>query len=166
MTHRVLLVDDHKALVQLLEPMFEQQGYEVTVDITSQSVGPLEIADAISRFHELHERLYGVRFHVPVELVALRITAVGETPEVLGTFAGAEGGASAADAIISHEKAFFDDAWQEIPHYDRDRLAIGHVLKGPAVIHQYDSTTLVLPKHKAEIDEYKNIVIWPDSEGN
>ena len=149
-----------------LDLRYEQQGYEVTVDITSPTVGPDEIADAIARFHDLHERLYGVRFQVPVELVALRITAVGETPEVIGSFGGASGGASAEDAIISRESAYFDDDWREIPHYERDRLAVGHAVVGPAVIHQYDSTTLVLPKHRAEIDEHKNIVIWPISEGN
>ena len=145
---------------------YEQQGFEVTVEAPVDLLGREQVDEAVQRFHELHQRLYGVRFDVPVELVALRVTAVGGAPEVVGTYAAASSSTSVEEAVVSREKAFFDDAWLEIPHYDRDRLAIGAVVKGPAVIRQYDSTTLLLPRHKAEIDEHKNIVIWPDDKVN
>lgn len=145
---------------------YEQQGYEVTVEAPADVIGEGRVETAIERFHELHQRLYGVRFDVPVELVALRVTAIGATPEVVGSHVAETHSTSIEDAVVSREKAYFDDAWREIPHYDRDRLAIGAVVNGPAVIRQYDSTTLVLPLHKAEIDEHKNIVIWPADKVN
>ena len=40
----------------------------------------------------------------------------------------------------------------------------GHIT-GPAIIRQYDTTTVVLPRHFAEIDAHGNILIWPVSEG-
>ena len=45
------------------------------------------------------------------------------------------------------------------PFYDRDELRAGQTLAGPAVIEQYDSTTVVPPGLTAEIDRYGNIVI-------
>jgi N-methylhydantoinase A len=43
--------------------------------------------------------------------------------------------------------------------YDRDLLAPGHAIAGPAVIEQLDSTTVVYPGQRALVDEYLNIVI-------
>jgi N-methylhydantoinase A len=145
---------------------YEQQGYEVTVEAAADVAGQAEIEDAVKRFHDVHQRLYGVRFDVPVELVALRVTAFGATPEVVGSHVAEKRGTNGEAAVASREKAHFDGAWREIPHYDRDLLAAGALVKGPAVIRQYDATTLVLPRHKAEIDEHMNIVIWPEDKVN
>jgi N-methylhydantoinase A/oxoprolinase/acetone carboxylase beta subunit len=33
------------------------------------------------------------------------------------------------------------------------------VIEGPAIIESFDTTIVVLPSHKAEVDEYGNIII-------
>ncbi len=43
--------------------------------------------------------------------------------------------------------------------YDRTRLWPGDRIKGPAVIEQMDSTTLIFPEDEAEIDDFFNIII-------
>jgi hypothetical protein len=50
---------------------------------------------------------------------------------------------------------------RELPtrYYDRTALLAGNRLEGPAIVHQYDSTTVVPPGLKASIDGYGNIVI-------
>src|SRR5205085_5530687 len=45
------------------------------------------------------------------------------------------------------------------PFYDRERLPAGSKIAGPAVIEQYDSTTVVPPGLTAEIDRFGNIAI-------
>jgi N-methylhydantoinase A len=145
-----------------LDLRYEQQGYEVTVEAPADAIATGVTSEAIERFHQLHKRLYGVEFDVPVELVALRVTAIGSTPEVSAAGAAAAGVGDIDEAVVAREPAYFDHKWWHIPHYERDRLAVGAVISGPAVIRQYDSTTLVLPRHKGEIDEHKNILIWPD----
>ena len=103
-----------------------------------------------------------MRFHVPVELVALRVVARGATPSV-------ESGAPVADAkdtkaaIIETRKGYFDGAWHDTPHYDRDKLGVDAQIEGPAIIRQYDTTSVLLPGHYAEIDASGNILIWPVS---
>jgi N-methylhydantoinase A len=49
----------------------------------------------------------------------------------------------------------------DTPNYDRDRLDPGMRVEGPAIIRQYDTTTVLLPNHRAEIDADRNILIWP-----
>ena len=43
--------------------------------------------------------------------------------------------------------------------YEREQLIAGNRIEGPAVINQYDTTTVVPPGLVAEIDGFGNIVI-------
>src|SRR3569623_839838 len=63
-----------------LDLRYEQQGFEVAVPVGADEVKAKGGLDkALNDFHAVHERTYGVRFHVPVELVALRVVARGAT---------------------------------------------------------------------------------------
>jgi N-methylhydantoinase A/oxoprolinase/acetone carboxylase beta subunit len=44
-------------------------------------------------------------------------------------------------------------------YYDRSALRAGNRLDGPAIVHQYDSTTTIPPGLTASIDPYGNILI-------
>lgn len=148
-----------------LDLRYEQQGFEVSVDVSADLVrqkGGLE--PILADYHALHERLYGVRFTVPVELVALRVVARGAT-EPVNEAAPTGAGSDVAAAIMETRPAYFDGAWQDTPHYDRSKLGVGSRVEGPAIIRQYDTTTVLLPAHYAEIDEHGNVLIWPISKG-
>ena len=56
---------------------------------------------------------------------------------------------------------WFDEAngFVTTPVYRRERLLAGHVLAGPAIVEQMDSTTVVLPGQAAVVDEHANLVI-------
>jgi N-methylhydantoinase A len=43
--------------------------------------------------------------------------------------------------------------------YDRARLRPGHVIAGPAVIEQMDTTTVLLPGDRCTVDDYRNLII-------
>ncbi len=46
--------------------------------------------------------------------------------------------------------------------YDRAKLKAGNRIKGPAIVMEMDSTTVVLPKHTGLVDRLGNILIYPD----
>jgi N-methylhydantoinase A len=145
---------------------YEQQGFEVTIDVPAELAaksGPID--EILDRFHATHQRLYGVRFHVPVELVALRAIAIGATPNVEEALPE-QSQADLAKALIETRPGYFGGAWVDTPNYDRTKLAIGTKITGPAIIRQYDTTTVLLPKHTAEVDSHGNLLIWPVSKGN
>ena len=62
-------------------------------------------------------------------------------------------------------KGFFKGEWRDTPHIDRDRLAAGARIEGPAIIRQYDTTTVLLADHHAIVDEQGNLLIWPNAKG-
>ncbi|OAY64507.1 5-oxoprolinase [Ananas comosus] len=56
-------------------------------------------------------------------------------------------------------KIYFDKEWYETPLFKLENLGCGHVLQGPAIIMNGNSTVIVEPKCKAVISKYGNIKI-------
>jgi N-methylhydantoinase A len=159
------VADADASITYSLDLRYEQQGFEVAVPVSVEDVrNKGELTRTLADFHDIHERLYGVRFHVPVELVAMRVVARGATTPVEDAPIEAVGGDVGA-AVIETRPGYFNGAWQDTKHYDRGRLGIGSRVEGPAIIRQYDTTTVLLPGHYAEIDTHGNILIWPVSKG-
>lgn len=155
-----------RTLKYSLDLRYEQQGFEVSVDIDSATLGKrANLAAVFEKFHETHERLYGVRFHVPVELVALRVIASGATLPVEEAASAAAGGDDSG-ALIETRPCYFKGRWIDTPNYDRAKLVLGEKIAGPAIIRQYDTTTVLLPDHYAEVDPHGNLQIWPNAKGN
>jgi N-methylhydantoinase A len=155
-----------RGITYSLDLRYEQQGFEVSVEVSADIVNQSGKLDSVlDKFHGIHERLYGVRFHVPVELVALRVVATGATPAVNEVPPSIDH-ADPSTAILDRQPAYFNGAWSDIPHYNRAKLSVGARLDGPAIIRQYDTTTVVLPGHYAEVDTHGNILIWPLAKGN
>jgi N-methylhydantoinase A len=113
-------------------------------------------------FFTEHERVYGYAAEdEPVQVVAFRLTGLGE-PEPLGrpTVRRAVH-PDPAEAQIGERPVYFDETRAFVPTaiYRRERLLAGHRLAGPAVIEQMDSTTIILPGRSADVDEHGNILI-------
>ncbi len=46
--------------------------------------------------------------------------------------------------------------------YDRGKLRTGNKVKGPAIVVEMDSTSVILPKHTGTVDKVGCILIYPD----
>jgi N-methylhydantoinase A len=42
-------------------------------------------------------------------------------------------------------KVYFKDGWVNTPVYWRDDLPVGYKIEGPAIVEEYDSTTVIPP---------------------
>ncbi|MFC5993148.1 hydantoinase/oxoprolinase family protein [Pseudonocardia hispaniensis] len=117
------------------------------------------LAEAVQLFHEQHEREYAFRRDdTPVEIYQLGLTAVGTTPKP--AFIAHEAARRPAPPPLKTRPVYFDGiGWLDTPIHDRAALPAGSELTGPAVIDQLDSTTLVPPGTRAEVDEWLNIRI-------
>jgi 5-oxoprolinase (ATP-hydrolysing) len=47
--------------------------------------------------------------------------------------------------------------------YDRDRLGVGAAFTGPAIVEQFDATTVVPPGWSAVVDRYGNLILQRQS---
>ncbi|WP_245742141.1 hydantoinase/oxoprolinase family protein [Natrinema salaciae] len=112
------------------------QSFELTVPV-DEAFDAAAVAD---RFRDVHERTYGYAMDEAIEVVNVRATATvpGSEPTIRHDGEG--------DARIGTREAHFPGAGaRETAVYDRDRLAAGATVTGPAVLEQAESTTVVPP---------------------
>ncbi|MHA6626520.1 hydantoinase/oxoprolinase family protein [Pseudonocardia sichuanensis] len=135
---------------------YHGQGFEIPVEVTDldgDALGTLAAA-----FDAEHERLFSFLLTADHELVNARATVSGPRPEVAATHLPAsEGPPTPVDTHPIH----ISGATVEAAVYDRATLRAGHVVTGPAIVTEMDSTTLVLPGHAATVHPSGSLLITP-----
>ena len=134
------------------------QKYELPVPVARAGLKPDAIAAWRRAFDEIHEKHFGSRAEdQKVEIVNYRLTTKVIVPKPAVAESPAQG-TSCDGAIKARRRAYFD-GWHDTPIYDREKLRSGNRLRGPAIIEQMDSTTVVHPGQSAQIDRFGNIII-------
>jgi N-methylhydantoinase A len=145
--------EEQMSLQRLVDMRYLGQWRSLTIPVAA----PANLDDAVATFHAEHERAYNYRRDgSPVEIYRLSLRAVGITPKPQLKRHELNGaGISAHGSRAVH----FDAAGGtvETPVFARADLPAGAVLDGPAIVEQLDSTTLVPPGWRAEVDEWLNI---------
>ena len=151
---------DARSVTYTADMRYHRQGYEIPVAIDPDEVkGGLEALE--ERFNVLHEQLYGFRMPgTACEIVNLRAIGSGAVskPELP---VGTPGGADASGAVSEEHEIVFKGERLPTKIYDRAKLTTGNRFDGPAIVTEFDSTTVVLPGYAAEIDANLNILINP-----
>jgi N-methylhydantoinase A len=140
---------------------YHRQGYEIPVAIDPEEVRAGGLEGLEERFNGLHEQLYGFRMSgTPCEMVNLRAVGFGAVPkpELPTADLGAE---DASGAVAEEHEIVFEGSRLPTKIYDRARLAPGMRFEGPAIVTEFDSTTVVLPGYAAQVDANYNILINP-----
>ena len=76
---------------------------------------------------------------------------------------GEVGGADAFGAMVDEHQVWFEGRQHATKVYDRARLRPQMRFEGPAIVTEFDSTTVVLPGYVAEVDVNFNILITPNN---
>ena len=138
---------------------YHGQGYEIPVAVTPDEVRSKGLGDLDERFNQLHEQLYGFRMpNTRAEIVNLRAVGFGsvEKPELPE---GVVGGSDSSHAIATDHTIVHKGERIAAKIYDRSKLQPGNVVAGPAVVTEFDSTTVILPGYAAKVDKFFNILI-------
>ncbi|SFN35900.1 5-oxoprolinase (ATP-hydrolysing) [Pseudonocardia ammonioxydans] len=154
--------DPAREIRRLADCRYAGQGYEVRFEVPAGEIDDDWVQRLAEAFHAAHEEEFGHRFaEGGIEVVNIRVLGLGRVEELVAP-RGAEGGAP-EDALLETADVTFDvgGTLQTRPtrFYDRDRLGPGTTFDGPAVIEQYDSTTVVPPGFGVRVDDARNLVI-------
>jgi N-methylhydantoinase A/oxoprolinase/acetone carboxylase beta subunit len=148
---------------RIAECRYLGQGYELRVDAPSGAIDEAWADKVRADFHDIHEREYSRRFEdSDIEIPNIRVRGIGLTPAL--RMPEIEQGDDSPEAALRHEgSAWFrvGGALQQVPtrYYERAGLKAGNRLVGPAIVTQYDSTTVIPPGLAAHVDRFGNIVI-------
>jgi N-methylhydantoinase A len=158
---RERIAPGRRHLSRWLDLRYHGQNYELLVPVDEAVWRDRDVAPLRRAFLAAHEETYGFAAAAePIQVVNARLTARGipDRPP-LPRLKPAE--RDAATALLERRPVDFADAGGALdcPVYDRARLGLGHRLAGPAVVEQFDSTTLLHPGQTAEVDEFGLLVI-------
>jgi N-methylhydantoinase A len=127
------------------------QSWEVEVELPAGPVDAAALAGLRARFEDEHERLYGVRDQPgsPVEIRALRLTALGQAAAAARSFRVDVGRVSAPTP--STRRIHVDAGDVDAPV--RPRSSIGAAPEpGPFLVDEYDTTVVVPPGWSARAE--------------
>jgi N-methylhydantoinase A len=150
-----------RSLRRTVDMRYAGQNYELPVPWPGGPPGPALLAALIAGFERAHEQMYGyIVAEEPVQAVTFRLEATGTTPRpALRAYPPAR--TESAAAMIGSRDVWLPEAGRLVacPVYDREQLAPGHRISGPAVVEQMDATTLLLPGQTAAVDPHLNLLV-------
>jgi len=136
------------------------QEHAVTVELP-MAVFKRGDRKAIKRhFDAMHAQRYGTSAPAErAEIVSLRSTVTGlmRKPPQRKIERGKQTPLTAA--LRGKRQVFFDGRFRKTPVFQRDALLAGNRIRGPALIEEYASTTLLKPGDTLEVDPYGNLAI-------
>jgi N-methylhydantoinase A len=150
---------------RFLEMRYVGQSYELPV-ILPDRAAEWSVESLEHWFHTEHDRAYG---HASpgeaIEIVNIRVAAIGKIPSPELSRLPPQ---SESQSIPKETRQVYfreSSGYVDCAIYDRYTLLAGAVVEGPAIIEEMDSTTVLHPAYRAQVDEFGNLVICKVSGG-
>jgi N-methylhydantoinase A len=160
MLARASVLPARRHFARSVDARYARQSYELAVPVPAGGLDTARLGQIAEAFHDLHRRTYGHdNRSEPVQLVNVRVTAIGSIPPLAVRDAPAAAG---NDAVKARRPLWFRASGKvDALVFDRARMPAGLTAKGPAVIESLESTILVPPGWQARMDEDGFVVVTP-----
>ncbi|RUY45754.1 hydantoinase/oxoprolinase family protein, partial [Mesorhizobium sp. M7A.F.Ca.US.001.04.1.1] len=148
------VAQEDMALQRTVEMMYQGQWRSLAVSAPAriESICPL-----IEAFHNEHEREFNYRREdAPVSIFRIAVKAIGIVPKAE---IPRHGVLPHVPEPLGRRGVWFDGVSHDAAVYERDQLSAGAAFAGPAIVEQFDSTTVVPPGMSATVDGFLNILI-------
>ncbi|HLH92238.1 MAG TPA: hydantoinase/oxoprolinase family protein [Xanthobacteraceae bacterium] len=143
---------DRRRFERSVDARYRRQSYELMVPVAGETIARATLGTIAEAFHARHRQTYGHdNRDEPVQIVSVRVAAIGAIPRLIVRDTPADAG---ADAVKSRREVWFRETGAvNAMVYDRERMAAGMQVTGPAVIESLESTILVPPGWLATMNE-------------
>lgn len=137
------------------------EGTDTAIMVKRQIGEDGKSCDYAIEFVRLFQQEYGFKLqNRNIVICDVRVRGVGVTnilrPRAIEP-------ASGSPIVEGYYKVYFGNGWQETPLYKLENLGYGHMMSGPAIIMNGNSTVIVEPNCRAVITKYGNVKIEIDS---
>ncbi len=156
------VAEDDFALLRSVDIRYVGQEYTVNVPIPDGPIDEGVVNKTRSDFHKLHEVTYShSKPDDVIELVNLRIAAIGRRPKVELPKVAAGKKDPRPSARVGSTEICFDAAqgFAEAAVWDRRELLAGNGIEGPAIVADPGATTVVPPGFRCSVSSHGNLVI-------
>ena len=150
---------EEMVIIHQVDMQFQGQTHILNFPVQNPSVSRRALQSSF-------EKAYWNRFNV--ELPEIRAVLVNLHTSVIGRrkpvplrilISKAKHKKKLGDCIMHSRPVWFDSGWHDTPIYNREFLPPKIKFRGPAVIEQLDTTTVVEPENHVEVDKAGNLII-------
>ena len=147
-----------------LDLRYTGQGYELRTPLDglfAERLTAASLAAAREKFDQRHAQIHGhAAKERPVEVVSYRLRVRVAVPKYEPREQPAPPSPRAvAEAVKGRRDISIDGKTTAATLYERDRLDIGAAVAGPAVVEQFDATTVIPPGWRGRVDGFRNLVL-------
>jgi N-methylhydantoinase A len=136
-------------LKKFVDARYLGQSYELTLPFDN-------LQHLRKKFDDNHKSIYGFISRDPLEVVNLKIVAKIKVQKIEMSEIG---GRRSVEKDDVYRRAYFLGEFRDVPVLLRENLSVGRSGEGPAIIEDYDSTTVVNPGWKWRMEKLGNIVL-------
>ena len=136
------------------------QAFQITVEFDEKEYETKGIQLITDAFDEEHYQLFTFKLNDGHEILMIRAIVKVAQSEIKHS-ASVSSDSSLQDAVIQDSRFYHEAQWHDAKIYDRNKLHSKHLIPGPAILSEMDSTTVILPEHEAAVDEVGNLIINP-----
>jgi N-methylhydantoinase A len=158
------VADEDIGVRRLCEMRYVGQGHEVTVELPDGSLGPEDADRLTTLYRKEYKRLYSREGpEVALEAITWHLEVSSPPPEI--RLDSEEENANEPGEAQKGEREIYlpeEEGFLAVPVYDRYLLGPGTNFDGPAVVEEKESTVILGPEARVEIDGAHNLVVrWP-----
>ncbi|HEV3373590.1 MAG TPA: hydantoinase/oxoprolinase family protein, partial [Xanthobacteraceae bacterium] len=141
------------------------QGYELRTPLEGlygERLSEDSLAAVRTRFDERHAQIHGhAAKERPVELVSYRLRVRVIVPKYVPAPEAAPPSPRPIESAIKGRRRMHPPGRDSVNAilYERDRLDVGAAVTGPAIIEQFDATTVIPPGWSARVDAFRNLIL-------
>ncbi|MPZ38629.1 MAG: hydantoinase/oxoprolinase family protein [Rhizobiales bacterium] len=152
------------AFLRELDLRYTGQGYELRTSLDGlfmERLSAASLAAARGRFDERHAQIHGhAAKERPVEVVSYRLRVRVDVPKYQPRQEGILVARQAANAAKGSRKVHFGGkSAVDAGLYERDKLEAGALVVGPAIIEQFDATTVIPAGWTGRVGGYRNLIL-------
>jgi N-methylhydantoinase A len=135
------------------------QGFEIAVPLPDGGVDIGSLDQVRALFFQKYEELFGRRIEgVGIEVLTWRLHASAPQSDVTLSFAGQK--SDTCPRIKGDRQVFFPETgYAPCSVYNRYALRPGDSFRGPAVVEERESTTVIGPGSTVQVDQFLNLII-------
>jgi len=134
-----------------LDMRYHGQGHEIEVSLPPD----VKIEALAQIFREHYAAVHGAALlDAPLVVTTWKVEVSATPPELASAAPTAQGEA----APKGTRQAYFGEDYVAAPVYDRQDLGIGVIIDGPALIEERESTVIIGPGDRVQVDEFGNLI--------
>ena len=161
------IAENCRSYARAIDARYERQNYELSISLPDCEITEEVLKAAITDFHREHNKNYGYfNDNLNIQIVSYRVSAIGniDKPKMKETDVDTK---AIVVAPIEFRDVMFDGEKEYIPCnvYSRNDFRPGCSIKGPAIVEQMDTTTIIPPGWTVNTDGFFNLRLTYE-EGN